>query len=302
MTVALHNITVGLQTSPPARGTLRPNPHNPRNMATQRSPTVMAPESQLPIWPNDLRGLPNAFARSALFNVANTRKGARQNLKRHPIAALAGITITYTGEELRQDDEDVFLQILHVARLHALGNRVCFTANSLIGELGWSRNTKSYTRLVDTLDRMKASAVAVTVQDTNGQKENYTGSLIRSFRWKENASGAAMREWEVLLEKEIVALFNPESYTRLDWKVRLKLPPLAKWLHSFYHSHQSAYPLKVETLRGLTGSEIKQLFAFRAKLKAALVLLVDQGFFVSAHIDERTDLVMVQRAQALHLA
>lgn len=271
-------------------------------MATRRSATVMVNDSQLPIWPNDLRGLPNSFARSALFNVANMRKGERANLKRHPITALAGIQITYTGEELRQDDEDVFLQILHIARLHNLGTEVRFTANSMITELGWSRNAKSYKRLVDTLDRMKASAVAVTVEDIRGAKENYTGSLIRSFRWKEGSSGTPMREWEILLEKEIVALFNPESYTRLDWKLRLKLAPLAKWLHSFYHSHQSAYPLKVATLRDLTGSGIKQLYVFRFKLKEALAMLVEQGFFISAYVDERTDMVVVERAFNLRLA
>jgi hypothetical protein len=270
-------------------------------MNAQRSATVMVSDNQLPMWAHEQRGMPNSFARSALFNVANTRKGARANLKRHPIAALAGINITYTGEELRQDDEDVFLQILHIARMHPLGTEVRFTANSMICELGWTRSGQSYKRLVDTLDRMKASAVAVTVEDLRGKRENYTGSLIRSFRWKETG-GAALREWEILLEKEIVALFNPQSYTRLDWKMRLKLPPLAKWLHSFYHSHQSAYPLKVETLRNLTGTEIKKLYNFRYKLKEALALLVDAGFFTSAHIDERTDLVIVERAEKLRLA
>ena len=83
------------------------------------SPTVT--QLQLPLWPNDLRGIPNAFARSALFNVANARKGERSNVKRLEIAALRGISITYTGEELRQDDEDVFLQLLHIARDTELG-------------------------------------------------------------------------------------------------------------------------------------------------------------------------------------
>lgn len=271
-------------------------------MATKRSATVMASEHQLPIWPNELRGLPNSFARSALFTVANVRAGERVNLKRHAIAALGGIHITYTGEQLRQDDEDVFLQILHIARLHPLGTEVQFTANAMISELGWSRNAASYKRLVDTLDRMKASSISVTVQDASGDRENYTGSLIRSFRWRESHTGAALREWEILLEKEIVALFNPTSYTRLDWKMRLKLPSLAKWLHSFYHSHQSAYPLKVETLRTLTGSEIKQLYAFRFKLKEALAILVEQGFFSAARIDDRTDLVMVERSETKRLA
>ena len=102
------------------------------------------------MWPQELRGLPNVFARSALFSVGNLRAGPRKFLKRHPLAALSGINIVYTGEQLRQDDEDVFLQILHIGRMQELGTEVRFTAASMITELGWSRNTKSYKRLAET--------------------------------------------------------------------------------------------------------------------------------------------------------
>ena len=197
-------------------------------MASQRRSTVTVSPNQLPIWPQELRGLPNVFARSALFSVANIRAKERKNFKRHQIAALKGISITYTGEQLRQDDEDVFLQILHISRMQELGTEVRFTANSMIIELGWTRNASSYKRLIDCIDRMTASSIAVTVENGAGKRENYTGSLIRSFRWKESSTAAPLREWEVLLEREILSLFNPEAYSRLEWSVRLKLPPMAK--------------------------------------------------------------------------
>ncbi len=272
-------------------------------MRQRHSSTVTVTENQLPFWPADVRGLPNAFARSALFNVANARKGARDNYKRRSIATVKGASITYTGEELRQDDEDVFLQILHIARVQELGTEVRFTAFALLTELGWTKNSASYRRLVDALDRLKASAIAVTVDMPGGGRENYTGSLIRSFRWKEdNTSNVPLRDWTVLLEKEIIALFSPAGYSRLDWKLRLKLPPLAKWLHSFYITHQKPFPYKVETLHELTGSEIAELRKFRYKLKHALELLVEHGFFISAKIDPRTDLVMVERRIAIAAA
>lgn len=265
-------------------------------LSTGLSSTVTGTPVQLPMWPQELRALPNVFARSALFTVANVRKGARPNLKRHVVVALKGISITYTGEELRQDDEDVFLQILHLARMQELGSCVRFTAHSMISDLSWTRNNGSYLRLVDCLDRLNASSVAVTVEGPHGSRENYTGSFIRSFRWREDSTNAPLRDWEVLLEKEIISLFNPESYSRLDWKVRLKLPPLAKWLHTFYHSHQRPFPFKVETLWGLTGSETKNMRMFRFRLRAALELLVEHGFLISASIDSRTDTVIVERS------
>ena len=266
----------------------------PRSSATVTDTSQL----QLPIWPQDLRGLPNAFARSALFTVANMRKGERKHMKRSLIATVSGIKIEYTGEELRQDDEDCFLQILHIARNQELGTAVRFTAYSMISELGWTKNTSSYKRLVDCLDRMKASSITLTVAAKQGGQEGYSGSLIRSFRWREEGVGQTpMREWEILLEREIISLFNPHSYSRLDWKMRLKLPALEKWLHSFYHTHAQPFPYKVETIHGLTGSEIalKDIRKFRYKLKKALENLVEHGFFASAMIDPRTDLVHVVR-------
>lgn len=267
------------------------------DMPLGHSSTVTLRE-QLPIWPENLRGMPNAFARSALFNVANARKGERANLKRRSIAALTGVTITYTGEELRQDDEDVFLQILHVARMHTLGTFVQFTAHSMLSELGWTKNSSSYRRLVDCLDRLKASAVAVTVELPGG-RQNYTGSLIRSFKWREEGRDAPMRKWEILLEKEIISLFGPATYSRLDWTLRLKLSPLAKWLHSFYITHAHPFAYSVAKLHELCGSEITELRKFRYKLKRALEGLVDRGFFVAARIDPRSDTVIVERRQAI---
>lgn len=259
--------------------------------------TVTLMQTQLPMWPQNLRGLPNVFARSAFFNIANVRSGPRKNYKRREIASLQGITITHSGEEMRQDDCDVFLQILHLARMQNLGTVVRFTAHSMLTELGWTRNTGSYKRLADCLDRQTASAVAVTVSGKDLVRENYTGSLIRLFRWKEDgdAAGPASREWTVVLEPEIIALFGPSSYSHLNWKTRLKLSPLGKWLHAFYHTHAEPFPYKVETLHRISDSQTKDLRHFRYKLKAALAKLVEEDFFLSAEIDARTDLVSVVR-------
>lgn len=103
-----------------------------------------------------------------------------------------------------------------------------------------------------------------------------------------------MREWEIELEKEIVALFGTETYTRVDWAMRLELTPTEKWLHSFYHTHQDAYPYKVATLHELMGSKVKELRMFRFRLRAALRRLVDLGFFDQAKVDAQ-DLVHVTR-------
>ena len=93
-----------------------------------------------------------------------------------------------------------------------------------------------------------------------------------------------------------MALFDPQAYSLIHWDTRLSLPPLAKWLHSFYSTHKEPFPFKVETLHKLTASGAKELRTFRAKLKIALALLVECGFFLSARVDLKSDLVVVERA------
>lgn len=81
---------------------------------TRRSLRMPDLQNQLPMWPNDLRALPNALTSSTLFGVGD-QQTKRELLERKTITALKGIEITYSGRELRQDDQDVFLKILHIS-------------------------------------------------------------------------------------------------------------------------------------------------------------------------------------------
>lgn len=236
------------------------------------------------------------MARSALFNVSSFRKGERRYYNKEEVASTLGITLQYTGTELRQDDQDVFLQVLHIAKEQKLGEDIKFTARSMIVALRWTINSDSYERLSDAMNRMKATALRMTVERPNGTRLSFSGSLMGEFSWREVGSNDPLREWSVSLEKNIVKLFAPDAYSLLNWKARLDLPPLAKFLHSFYSTHKVPFPHKVETLHKLTASKIKETRKFRYELKAALSLLVDSGFFLSARIDPKSDLVYVERA------
>lgn len=249
----------------------------------------------LPQWPRDSRGIPNAIARSSLFNVANVRKGERRYFDKEEVASTKGITLVYTGAELRQNDLDVFLQVLHLAKEQKLGEDISFTAWSMILALGWSQSSDSYERLSDSMNRMKATALRLTVERPTGERMSFTGSLMGEFTWRETGSNEPLRLWTVSLERNIVKIFAPDAYSLLNWKTRLDLPPLAKFLHAFYSTHKTPFPHKVETLHKLTASKIKEVRKFRYELKGALALLVENGFLLSAKIDPKSDLVSVER-------
>lgn len=249
----------------------------------------------LPAWSQHFRGMPNAIARSALFNISSVRKGERTFFSKAEIASTQGISLLYTGSELRQDDLDVFLQVLHMAKEQKLGEDIQFTAHSMIVALKWTINPASYERLSDAMNRMKATALRLTVEDGKGGRMSFTGSLMGEFTWRETGSDDPLRLWTVSLEKNIVKLFAPDAYSMLNWATRLSLSPLAKWLQTFYSTHKQPFALKIETLHKLTASQTKEVRKFKVDLKKALAALVDCGFFLSAKVDDKSGLVTVER-------
>ncbi len=257
---------------------------------------VIADVVQLPLWEERVRGLPNTLARSALFTSAN-RSMERENFKREKIASLRGVEILYTGEELRVDDGDVFLQITHLARQLPLGEIVEFSGYGLLKELGWTTSKGSYERLRDSINRLSSTTILITVDGPGGPGDRgFGGSLIRKFEWDHKANRGTSQRWRIWLEPEIVALFGRDAYTKIDWAQRLQLPPLAKWLHQFYFTHANPIGYKVETIKTLCGSRIAVLAKYRYKLREALDLLVKVGFLLSYEIDARTDVLNVVRA------
>lgn len=271
-----------------------------RNAAPARPPvrkevTLPQPEGQLPLWPDDRRGFPNILARSALFSCSRDSVN-REYFEKRTISTPKNSTIEYRGQELRQDDASVMMQMLHYARKYELGTEVEFTGYAFIKELGWSVNTASYDRLKECLERL--SATNLTASSVDG-RVGYGGSLVRKFTWRDSATKEPHRKWRVTLEPEIVRLFYNGSFSAIEWAERKKIGNrylLALWLHSFYCSHsRECYPMHVSTYLELSGSRTKQVFHFRNELRKALERLVAIDFLASWDIDKKSDLVTVVR-------
>lgn len=268
----------------------RSSPPNPR-MPVPAQPT------QLPLWHERVRGLPNPIARSSLFTVGNQNEPRSFYREHRTIQTLAGWVLTVRGEELRQDDEDVFLQLIHLARCRPLGEAVSFTAYSFLKELGWKRSVEGYNRLKASFDRLQFTSIRLS-SDTTGADGFYLyqGALVRKFTGKSADSDEPKSKWTVWLEPEIIKLFGPSAYTQVWWEQRLRLrSALAKYLHSYFSTHEAPYPLKVETLKGLTGSRAARLTDFRKALRVALQQLVNEGFLDVWAIDG-SDIVHVTRS------
>lgn len=245
--------------------------------AQERTSAVVV---QLPLWPEALRALPNEIVRSALFNARN-RKQPRAYLKKAEILVIGEGRITYQGEELRQDDETVWLQLIHMAKEHPLGHPVEFTPYSLCKAIGWTICNGSYERLRACLDRMQATSLAVY---SKRLKEGVSLSMIPVFAWQDE-NKQTLKKYRVQVAPQLVELFGDVHYTQVEWSQRLALPDgIATWLHGYYASHREPFPIKLDTIKNGAGMTTERPAKVRELIEKALDQLVNVGFLASWHI------------------
>ena len=252
---------------------------------------------QLPLWPEPVRAVPNGFLRSALFGAI--AKGKRRYIDGEQLAALDGIEIRYTGQRLDQGDLDVWESVLHAVRLQEMGSQCRVTSYALLKLMGLTDTGKNRVTLNKRITRLVASALTV-----KQGRYSYIGSLIAGA-----AKDEETQEWVIELDAKLRPLFAADQFTQVEWAVRHALngKPLAQWLHGFYASHAKPFPMKVETLLRLCGSE-SELRRYRQTLGDALDAVAEacaahgEGF----SYEIRGDLVHVEKKasgpQRRHLA
>lgn len=251
----------------------------------------------LPFWPEQFRALPNEIFRSALFNARN-RKLAREYMKDREIFVIGSGCVTYTGEELRQDDETVWLQLIQLAKTQPVGSTVHFKARAFVKAIGWPIKSDSYKRLRGCLTRMQATSLKVIAKRL-GEQSGKAISMIPSFEWQDKETQQTLTEYEVVLAPALVSLFGGKGYfTRVEWAQRLSLPDgLATWLHGYLASHAEPHPIKLETIRSGAGLATEQLYHLRELVIKALDELKRVKFLKSWTIaGPDKDLVIVERA------
>jgi hypothetical protein len=112
---------------------------------------------------------------------------------------------------------------------------------------------------------------AGTIEMQQG-RYRYIGGLIDEA-YKDDET----QQWLIVLNPRLKALFAPDQFTHIQWSARLALSgkPLALWLHGFYSSHAKPFPIKIETLKRMSGSETAEISKFKQNLCRALDALVE---------------------------
>lgn len=202
----------------------------------------------------DFRALPNDLARSALFTARN-RSQSRQRFFREPLFHLhasSGLTVLYTGEELRAvDDELVFMQCLEFARPAMLGHVFRFTLKEMVAAIGLSKSSTSYDTIRACFSRLRATEVLFNSTKSFGRSESF--SLIKKYSSINDAGGQA-EVFEMMLDPEIAILFAGRKYSSHEWATYRDLSPVERKLVDYIQSHREPRPLAVEAFGQLCGA------------------------------------------------
>ena len=228
---------------------------------------------QLPMWPEPVRGTPNSILRSALFPAI--KPSDRKALTRKILASHKGVTVRFTGIQFSQSDLDVWEEAVHIARHHPLGTECHFTAHAFLTALERDTGSSQHEWLKDVVSRLTSATVEITHEGNT-----YGGHLIDEF-YRDEHSGL----YRMILNKKILSLYDAGyTQTRKQHRKALRRKPLAQWLSGYYSSHRKPYPLKVETLHALSGSNAT-LKKFKQNLAKALDELVTLGILTSWKIE-----------------
>ncbi len=254
---------------------------------------------QLSFWPPEVRCAPNEFLRCALFNARN-RNQPRRYLDGVVLAMLGKGRITYRGEELRQDDCTVWLQLVKFAAEIPLGEYVEFTPHAFCKAVGWTPTGDAYAHLRKCLSRLQATSLAFYAERT---QVTISLSMIPEFCWQDLGTGKPLPRYKVKLAGQLAELFKGHHYTYVTWSQRNRLPEgLATWLHGYFSSHREPFPLRISDIQRVADLTIQRPDNLRTAIVRALTALVKVGLLESWKIaDDRVIVVRRPYQESLDL-
>lgn len=239
------------------------------------------------------RFIPNDYARSSLFTVRNKRIPRRslQHEKLFHLHESVGVSILYTGVELRaEDDEVVWLQILHYAKKVPLGEPFEFSIKALVSDIGWSKNGRYYDKARESISRLKANEVMVLNEKAYGVSGAI--SLIDKYISINDESGKPT-QYRVWIHPNLVVLFAGNTFTNHLWEIYRNLSPVARRLADYIESHKYPHPIELEKLRQMCGSSFLASNGWRRVVRQACAELEAQGIVekVQLHNDDKVYVV-----------
>jgi len=212
-----------------------------------------------PNCPPEKQAAPSSLLRSALFGVV--RRGKRAYKKDVELTTWGNVTVKYTGEQLMQSDQDVWLACVQAFTQQKKIN-IVIPQRELIKLSG--RKGVNAERLWADLKRLTYAGIEVI-----DGRYAYTGTLLNKAV-KDKETGHIL----ISVNSEMFDLFGG-NVTHIETEKRHALKmDLAKWLQGYVCSHKSTWKkphwVSLDKLKELSGVEISAVRDFRVKIKKAM--------------------------------
>lgn len=215
----------------------------------------------------DLRHIPNDYARSSIFTVRNKTVPRRTFMHEPLFHYNEHVSILYTGIELRaEDDEIVWLQILNYGQCVALGEPFEFSVQDLVADIGWHKNGRYYDKARECISRLKANEVLAL--NTKAYGKSGAISLIQNYTAVNDKNGKPTH-YRVWIDPNLIVLFAGNTFTSHRWEVYRNLSPVARRLADYIESHKHPFPLSLETFGKMCGSTDSNVSSWRQTVKKA---------------------------------
>lgn len=201
---------------------------------------------------DDLRHIPNDYARSSLFT-ARSRATPRLSIVQQPLFHYnESVTILYTGIELRaEDDELIWLQIINYGAKVPFGEAFEFSVRDLVRDVNWGKNGRNYDRARECISRLRANEVLAL--NTKAYGKSGALSLIQNYTAVNDADGKP-NQYRVQIDPNLILLFAGNTFTSHNWATYRDLSPVARRLADYVVSHKHPFPLELEKFRKMCGS------------------------------------------------
>ena len=215
----------------------------------------------------DLRHIPNDYARSSIFTARNKRQPRRTLMHERLFHYNEHVSILYTGIELRaEDDEIVWLQILSYGQRVPLGEPFDFSIKDLVADVGWHKNGRYYEKARECISRLKANEVLALNSKAYGKSGAI--SLIQNYSSINDAEGKPT-QYRVWIDPNLIVLFAGNTFTSHSWEIYRDLSPVARRLADYIESHKHPFPLALAKFRDMCGSTDSSASSWRQTVKKA---------------------------------
>lgn len=233
---------------------------------------------------DDLRHIPNDYARSSLFRATNKRQARRTFTHEKLFHYNDHVSILYTGIELRaEDDELIWLQIMNYGRSVPMGEPFSFTIKDLVHDVGWHKNGRYYDKARECISRLKANEIFARNDKAYGTSGSI--SLIGSYTAINDSDGKPT-EYRVWIDRNLILLFAGNTFTSHRWLVYRDLSPVARRLADYIESHKHPYPLSIDKFKKMCGSEDASTTGWRRTVRQACIEVVEAKIATTASLHD----------------